>query len=330
MINDGLPQGGAGEVRRIAVTGASGFIGQHLLFHLKRLGLDAVALSRSGTSVDGVKNVTIRDYGDESALDNALQGIDVVIHLAARAHQLNEDQREASVLYYDANVRTAEAVAKACRRANVRRFVLMSSIGVNGNVTHGRAFGVEDAPAPVEEYACSKLAAEKAIADTLREGSTDFVIIRPPLVYGPHCPGNFERLLRLVTKLPVIPLGGLKSLRTFVCVDNLVDALVVASRHPGVSRKTFLVADTEDISVGNLIRYLAEGAGKSHWAVWNIPSVWLETLARVAGKQATFAKLAQELRVDGSAFCRTTGWVPPVKARVGLRVTAQAFSSRSR
>lgn len=316
------------KVRRIAVTGASGFIGRHLLARLSSIGIEAVALSRSGTNIDGVENITIKDYGDESALLNALQGVDAVIHLAARAHQLNEEQHTASELYYAANVQTVVAVAEACKYANVRRLVLVSSIGVNGNFTRGRAFSEQDPPAPIEEYARSKWAAEQAIATKLNSGNTDFVIIRPPLVYGPNCPGNFDRLLRLVSKLPVIPLGGLKSLRTFVFVDNLVDSLIIASHHPNVSRKTFLVADSEDIAVGNVIRCLATGLGRSRWAVWDIPSIWLEIMTRLVGKHSTFAKMSQELRVDCSDFCRTTGWTPPIQPQIGLHLTAKAFVSR--
>lgn len=316
------------KARRIMVTGASGFIGRHLLARLANMKIEVVALSRSGTNIAGIKNVTIKDYSDESALVSALQGGDAVIHLAGRAHQLNEEQHKVSELYYAANVQTADAVAEACKHANVRRLVLVSSIGVNGNFTRGRAFSVQDTPAPVEEYARSKWAAEQAIAAKLSSGHTDFVIIRSPLVYGPNCPGNFERLLQLVSKLPIIPLGGLKSLRTFVCVDNLVDSLVVASNHPNVSRKTFLVSDSKDISVGDVIRNLATGLGKSRGIVWNIPSIWLETCARVVGKSSTFAKISQELRVDCSEFCRATEWSPPVDPQTGLRCTAQAFLSR--
>ena len=304
---------------RIAVTGASGFVGRHLLDRLLRSGASVSALSRHGTGRSDVDDRRV-DYEDAAALEEALRGIEVVVHLAARAHQLNEsaDTPEVEQAYQKANINAALAVAKATRANRARRLVFVSSIGVNGNVTHGKPFGVSDTPKPVEPYARSKWLAEQAIAELLGAGPTDFVILRPPLVYGPDCRGNFERLLKMAAHAPFLPLGDLRAPRTLIGIGNLVEAITVAASNEAVSRRTFLVTDSRDTNVGEILRSLARGCGRPSSIVVSIPSALLRLMARVLGKGATWDKLAAPLQVDGSEFCRVTGWRAAIDPTDGL------------
>lgn len=317
-------------MRRVAVTGASGFLGRHLLARLMRDGIDSVALSRRAFAVPGAVNVVVGDYLNVQRLASSLQGIDVVFHLAARAHRHDSADASASQIYTAANVETTVAVARACRRAGVGRLVFVSSIGVNGNRTTGRPFGASDDARPVEMYALSKWLAEQAIAAELVTGATDYAILRPPLIYGPGCPGNFERLIHWVAKGVVVPLGGLDAPRTFVYVENLVDALMLAARHPSASRRTFLIADGRDVSVSEIVRTLARALGRRPAAVWNLPAGVLRLLARLAGRSVMFAKLADPLQVDASEFHRATGWRAPFEPSVGLQLTAQGPGAAGR
>lgn len=309
-----------------AVTGAGGFIGRALVARLRADGHRVLALSR-GARDPADPDARAADYADVDRLAADLAGARWVFHLAARAHQAGEEGRDHDAVYREANVETTRRVAQAARRAGASRVVFASSIGVHGNHTTGRPFRADDPPAPVEAYAVSKLAAEEALAEELAQGPTDYVVIRPPLVYGPGCPGNFERLVRLVQKAPVVPLGGLRAPRSFIYLDNLVDALLAAAAHPAASRRRFVVADGRDLSVGEVATVLAPALGRRPSSVWNLPGSALKWLAVLAGRQAAYRKLADPLQVDGSAFQEATGWKPPVDPHEGLRVTARSARS---
>lgn len=302
------------------MTGASGFVGSHLVRRLQRDGLGVVALSRQ-PQLD-VESVTVRDYLDTAGLSKAFVGVSAVMHLAARAHQ--ENGSDSTRAYHEANVQSTLSVAQACVAAGVKRLVFVSSIGVNGNRSEQRPFTEADEPQPVEPYAKSKLDAERALAALLAQGTTDFVIIRPPLVYGPGCPGNFRQLLRLATRAPIVPLGAVTAPRRFVYVGNLVDALRVAAWHPAASRRIFLVADGRDVSVAEVVRTAAAAIGRSPARVWNVPPQLLALAARLAGRSGAFTKLAAALQIDAAAFSAATGWTPPFDPYEGLVITARS------
>jgi UDP-glucose 4-epimerase len=205
--------------------------------------------------------------------------------------------------------------------------VFVSSIGVHGNRTDGRPFTEIDQPRPVDAYAVSKLEAERVVADLLADGPTDFVVLRPPLVYGPGCPGNFRTLLNLAARAPIVPLGAIDAPRTFIYVENLLDALLVSARHPAASRKTFVIADGRDLSVSEVVRTVAVELGRSPHAVWNVPPIVLAWAARIAGQGSTYSKLTAPLQVDASMFRAATGWIPSFDPRQGLVETARQWSS---
>jgi nucleoside-diphosphate-sugar epimerase len=200
----------------------------------------------------------------------------------------------------------------------------MSSIGVNGESTSGVPFSCDDAPKPEQPYAKGKWQAERAISGLMSEGATDFVILRPPLVYGANCPGNFAKLMRFVARTPIIPLGAVKSRRSFIFIENLTDAILTAALHQSASRRTFLVADRESLSLSELVRILA-ALSRPKRNVVEVPIRLLRFLARLAGKQRMLDKLTSELLVDATEFSRVTGWEAPFSALHGLRITAQSF-----
>jgi len=310
--------------RPVAVTGASGFIGRRLLARLQRDGCPTIALSRHGTGVGGLRDVVVTDYGDLPTLSRALAGADVLVHLAGRAHQASRGLRDTE-LFRAANVATTLSVARACIAADVRRFVLVSSIGVNGNCTQRHPFSENDVPHPVEPYAVSKWEAECALAALLRGQSIEYVVLRPPLVYGPGCPGNFRSLVRFVARAPIVPLGALRAPRSFMYVDNLVDAVLVAARYPGLSGRTFLLADGRDVSVAEVVRELAAVLRPSQSTILEVPPWLLALIAWICGRFSVYQRLASPLQVDASEFGRATGWTAPFDPYDGLRESARHF-----
>lgn len=310
---------------RIAVTGATGFVGRSLVARLQREGVDVVSITRSRPPDDNsLANLYFySDYLDTASLTDLFRSCDVVIHLAALAHQVT---RSPSALgtnaYRRANLDSLVSVARAASQAGVRRLVFVSSIGVNGSSTYGTPFTEADKTLPSEPYAVTKLEGERALSEELLDSSTDWVVLRPPLVYGPGCPGNLERLIRLASSAPVLPFGSIHSLRTLISIDNLIDALLIASHHPAVSRRVFVVADSEDIDVAGILKAFLLGLGRGTWRLLPIPASLIGLLLNLLGKRALWQKFSGELRVDSSSFCRATGWVPAVRPQDGLRLAA--------
>jgi nucleoside-diphosphate-sugar epimerase len=265
---------------------------------------------------------------EAAALAAAFEGIHAVVHLAARAHQIGERPGPgADEAYRAANVDSAVAAAAAAKAAGCRRFVLVSSVGVHGDASQGRPIDEQSPLLPREPYACSKVEAEQAVSRLLAGSATECVIMRPTLVYGPGCPGNFRLLVRLVDRLPVLPFAALRRRRSLIGIDNLCDALVVAASHPGCAGRAFLVCDGEDVDVGGLVLMIARGLGRTTPRQWAVPERLLRAIARLAGRGAAFDKLAGELRVDGSAFGRVTGWQARVPLAEGVAATARASTA---
>ena len=296
---------------RLVITGASGFIGRTLVARANAAGHSLVALSRSEGSLPG-------GYEDEAALARACAGADAVLHLAARAHRGGNDAD------FDCNVRVARAVAAAARTAGVRRVVLLSSIGVNGNVTRDKPFDEGDAPAPVEPYARSKLRCEQEVQEILAGTPTEWVIARPPLVYGPHAPGNFDRLVRAVARGLPLPVASVRNRRTLVGLDNLCDALLLCATHAGAASQLFLLADEEDVSTPEIVRWIARGLARSP-RVWAMPPRLLKLAARLAGRPRIAESLCDSLQVDAGKARRVLGWTPAVRTPDGLMQAAAAW-----
>lgn len=315
-----------------AVTGSSGFVGNNLVPWLAFQGYDVRAISRgsSGPLSAGVQWRSVSNYTDVAALASAFKGTQTVIHLAARAHVLSaEHHREATEAFERANIAAALACAEAALEAGCRRFVLVSSIGVNGQATHGRPFTEIDDPSPQEPYAHTKWQAECAVIKRLTGSALEWVVVRPPLVYGPGCPGNFRALLGLVRRLPVLPFGALRARRSYIGIENLCSALEVAALHPACAGRRFVLSDGEDIDFASLVRQLADNMNRGHVPLLAVPIFLLKGLVALAGRRDALDKLSSELCVDSHSFRECTGWHPPVTLSQGLAMTAAAFCKRS-
>jgi nucleoside-diphosphate-sugar epimerase len=296
----------------VVVTGASGFIGRVLVARTREAGHEVTSLSRADGSLPG-------GYEDADALGRAFAGADVVVHLAARAHRGGTDAD------FECNVRAARAVAQGARSAGIRRLVLLSSIGVNGNVTTRGAFTENDPAAPVEPYARSKLRAEREVQAVLSGSSTEWVIVRPPLVYGPNAPGNFARLVHAVARGWPLPLRSVRNHRSLIAVDNLSDLILLCTTHPAAANELFLVADADDIATPEMISCIARGLGTaSH--LWRAPPALLKLCARLANRPRIAESLCDSLQVDASKARRMLGWSPALHTREGIEQAAAAWS----
>lgn len=315
----------SGDNNRVMVTGASGFVGKALCSVLVERGMNVVAVVRQhGSSMPAnTDSVAVGAINGATYWSVALKGVTTVIHLAARAHVMKDEAADPLAAFRETNVEGTLHLARAALAAGVRRFVFVSSIGVHGNQSD-RPFRHDDLPNPVEPYARSKLEAERALNELLLESDMDLVIVRPPLVYGPDCPGNFRRLLQLVASGLPLPFASISSKRSFISVWNLSDFLRICACDPRANGQVFVVSDMEDVSLPNLLRGLAAGMnGKLRMIP--VPVSMLFIFARLLGKALLFDKLCGELTVDATSTRDRLDWTPPVSLAEGLHRTGKCY-----
>lgn len=295
------------------VTGANGFIGRALTAHL----------AARGERVTGATRATVGAIDGTTDWSAALQGASAVVHLAARAHVTRETAGDPAAEFRRVNVEGTLALARQAADAGVRRFLFLSSIGVNGD-RNGRPFTEADPPAPAEPYARSKREAEEGLRALVAGTATALIIVRPPLVYGPNAPGNFGRLATLVAKGAPLPLAGIDNRRTLVGIDNLVDLIAVALDHPAAAGELFLAGDAEALSTPDLLRAIGEAIGRPA-RLFAVPAPLLRIVAAAAGRSGELERLCGSLTVDIGKAERLLGWRPPIAVKEGLRRACEAL-----
>jgi nucleoside-diphosphate-sugar epimerase len=303
----------------VLVTGAAGFVGVALVRELYRRGKHVRAAVRIpspvGTFPSTVEEVVVGSL-ELAAWDTALQGVDCVVHCAARAHVMHD--KDGLPEFRRVNVEGSQRLALAAATNGARRFVLISSIGVLGTHTDGRGpFDEGDVPAPTEDYAVSKLEAEIALRDVANASRMELVIVRPPLVYGPGAKGNIERLAWLVQMGVPIPFGSVRNQRSMVGLDNLVDMLILCIDHPRATEAPVFLRDGEDLSICEWMRRMQLAVGKSPLVI-PVPQVLIRVLAKAIGKSGEVDRLLRNLIVDDAATRARLGWSPPVTVNEGI------------
>jgi nucleoside-diphosphate-sugar epimerase len=308
---------------RTLVTGATGFVGRALVRRLLADGRAVRAAVRRAPEAlpAGAETVTVDDIGPGTDWRAALDGVDAIVHLAARAHVLRDSSADAHAHYRAVNSLGALRLAEDAAAAGVRRFVFLSSARVHGDRTTGAPF-TESSPLLAEDpYGRSKADAERGLAALGAAGHLDPVILRPPLVYGPGARGNFARLVALVARGVPLPLGAVRNRRSLIFVDNLADAIVRSLDHPAAAGETFMVSDGEDLSTPELVRRIARALGKPARLV-PVPPALLRLGGTLAGRSDDVARLLDDLVVDSSKIRALLGWSPVVRLNEGLDQTA--------
>lgn len=308
---------------RVFVTGAGGFIGQALCHALVAKGDEVVGLVRSGTCNAAGMAVVQGELDDEVTLKAALGGIECVVHLAGRAHLLADTSTDPLAEFRAVNRDATLRLATLAQDMGVKRFVFISSIGVNGSHTEGGAFSESSIAAPHAAYAKSKLEAEEGLSALLASGPTELVIIRPPLVYAAHAPGNFRRLLKLVSTSVPLPFSLVNNQRTMVALENLVDFIVLVTWHSQAANQLYLVADEQSLSTREIVECLALGMSRPSLNL-PVPPMLLRLTLSALGKGSLYTQLCGSLVVD-SAKARAMGWVPKVSAKDALLAAGRIY-----
>lgn len=316
---------------RVLVTGASGFIGRHLVACLRSAGFKVRCAFRRPQTNDeafrGCETVVVGDIADNPEWLPILRGVDMVAHIAGRAHIGGEARQDALDRHRTVNVEATRLLARAAKEAGVGRFLYLSSIGVLGDQTLGRKFDEKTQPQPRAPYAISKLEAEEWL---IREaGPMEVVIVRPPLVYGPGNPGNFLKLIRLVAKGYPLPFASIRNRRSFIYIGNLVDLLKVCLVAPNAAGQVYVVGDGEAISLPSLVSKIGDALGRPVMLI-PVPPGLLQIFGRIVGAQELVAKLTESLEVSSGKIRRDLVWVPPVSMDQGIADTVNWFLGREK
>jgi nucleoside-diphosphate-sugar epimerase len=321
---------------KVLVTGANGFVGRETCRALADLNISVRRAVRSlppegsspgelhGADSPAQEICRVGDIGESTDWSKALDGISVVVHLAAHVHVMKKSCAGALTEFHRVNTAGTEQLARAAVRAGVRRFVYLSSVGVNGRSTNGRPFTETDVPHPHDAYTVSKWVAEQKLQTIANDSTLKIVIIRPPIVYGPGEPGNFMRLVRLVDSGLPLPFGAIQGRHSLIYVRNLVNAIITCAKHPGAAGQTFLVSDGEDVSTLELIYRIANALGRRATLIPFSLSC-LRVLGRLTGKSKQLNSLLVSLVIDSSRIRRELEWNPPCLMSDGLQETADWY-----
>jgi nucleoside-diphosphate-sugar epimerase len=309
----------------IAVTGGNGFIGRHFCREFSGGATRIVPLLRPGRVP--ASGALVVDFNQPDASES-LRGIDAVLHLAARAHVLDEDRRPKVAAYRSANVELVAKSASAAMAAGVQRFVFVSSAGVLGRSSPPGGFDDDCAPHPHDAYTRSKLEAEQWLT-AHTQGKLELVIVRPPLVYGPDARGNFGRILRAAATGRPLPVGSLRAPRSMVSVRNLGQFLMLCLRHPNAPGPPMLVSEPETTTLSELaaeIASLADVPSRS----FPMPAQLLAMGLSLLGRRADAARLVCPFEIRVGRASTALGWRPAFQRSSEMAWTVQTFLQASR
>ena len=312
----------------VLVTGANGFIGKAVCANLLPRGYSvrgAVRRAQPDSQRQNAEFIVFDSMDETTDWTNALNGVDSVVHLAGRVHQMNEPANTSLDTYRQVNVTLTMSLALQAAHCGVRRFVFISTIKVNGEATpFGQPFSADSVPRPMDPYGQSKLEAENALLQLGKETGMEIVIIRPVLVYGPGVRANFNEMIRWIKKGVPLPLGALTNRRSLVGIDNLVDLIATCLHHPAAKNQIFLVSDGEDLSIAALLKRTAVALNCPS-RLLPIPVNVLHLIGRVLGKKSVVDRLCDSLQVDMIKTKVLLGWCPVVSVDEALNKVAQEF-----
>lgn len=305
---------------KLLVTGYSGFVGKHLVDQLKKTEHELTLLGRKKPS----ENKQIQFYnfslGDSSPELQIASSIDVVIHCAARAHIMKDEVDDPIAEYRRVNVAGTLALAELAYKNGAKRFIYLSSVKALGESTEeGHKLSYNSPYNAEDPYGQSKAEAEAALIHYCETVGMEYVIIRPPLVYGKGVKANFASLYKLIGSGFPLPLAGIKSnRRSIVAIENLVDLILCCISHPNAKNQCFMVSDNVDLSTAELIKLMAQAQGKRGWGVY-VPNWCFSLIGKLFGKEDVIARLTGSLQVDISHTQSTLSWSPVMSTEDALK-----------
>lgn len=299
----------------ILITGSKGFVGSNIFNLLSREGFQIFDGSLSKTFSENNNRITVN-----SNFDELLEGIDVVIHLAAKVHIMDTNASNATN-YELENTEITRLLGEAAIKANIKKFIFLSTIKVNGESTNlDSSFNEADVPNPTDRYSNSKYMAEEEIKRVFMDSQSSLIIIRPPLIYGPRVKGNFRNLIKIANLNFPLPLGSIKNKRSLLSVYNLSDFIKAVLLFEDKLNETFILSDGDDVSTPEIIKAVAHSNNRTA-LIFPFPKAIIFLLATLLGKKNYYHRITENLRVDISKSIRILGWHPPYNFSDSIKMT---------
>ncbi|MBN1256674.1 MAG: NAD-dependent epimerase/dehydratase family protein [Planctomycetes bacterium] len=317
-------------MKQIMVTGADGFVGTALCRKLVADGYAVrgavweLALVTDHNKISGVDYIEVGGIDGETDWRDAVEGIETVIHLAARVHVMHETTGDPLAEFRKVNCDGSANLAAQCAAMDVIRLVYVSTVKVSGEKTTDEPLHEEVMAKPQEPYAISKWEAEEILCKISQETGLELVIVRPPLIYGPGVKANFLRMIRWIDKGLPLPLGGIHNKRSLIGLSNFADFLALCAMKPEAKGEVFFVSDDDDVSTSELLRRVAVALGKPCKIFW-FPSMLLRAAALLLGQKAAADRLLGSLELDISKAKTKLGWQPPSSMAEELQATADWY-----
>lgn len=299
------------------ITGASGFVGSHLVADMKKRDMPLRAVSRSS----GQDTLRISSYDADTDWTPYLADVDTVVHLAARVHIMRETETDPLAAFRRANVDATINLVQQASKAGVKRFVYMSTVKVHGEETQvGKPFSISDLPDPKDPYAISKAEAEAALKEISKQTGLEVTIIRPPLVYGRGVGGNFALLMKLAKiGLPSI-FAAIRNRRSIIYVGNLTDFVIRAIGHPLAANRTYLVSDGIPLSTHRIYVELSGAYGRAPPGI-HVPNICLKVAGAIAFRGDQMRRLVNNLEVDDSDARSELSWEERYSTKKAMQLT---------
>lgn len=316
---------------KVMVTGANGLVGRHACEQFVGQGMFVRAAVRSCSTVPHAnETINVGEIDGKTCWRSVLIGVDVVVHLAARVHVMNDRAENPAAEFRRVNVDASLNLARQAAVAGVRRLIFVSTAKVHGEFTApGQMFSELDPPRPTDAYAISKWEAEQGLHSIAKSTGLEVVIVRPPLVYGPGVRANFLALINLVRRGWPLPFAAVANVRSLIALGNLVDFIGTCMTHPAAANQVFLISDGHDLSTAELVGAIARAAGMPV-RLFSVP-VWLLLLAGgLTGQSKAMERLCKNLQLDISKARKQLQWQPKLGVTEGLSLVVKPDSRASR
>ena len=301
---------------KILVTGSNGFVGKALCQTLRDRGDNYLgSVRRKALAIKGQDFIIVESLDANTDWRKALDGCDTVVHLAGRAHILNDNIADPLAAFRLTNTQGTLNLAEQAAECGVSRFIFLSSIGVNGAVTSGIPFSPKDSPSPHSPYAVSKLEAEIGLRGIARRTTLDVVIIRSPAIYGKNAPGNFGLIEKFIKYGIPLPFGSIDNKRSLVAIENIVSFITVCIEHQRAENELFLVSDDHDLSTLEIVELMGKLIGKKPKTV-KLPLKLLWCIFTILGKRKAAVSLMADLQLDVDRSRELLEWSPPFSPRM--------------
>lgn len=307
----------------IAITGATGFLGRALIEDLQNShdNITAIVRNLKPNFNSNVNIVVSGNIDGNTDWADKLEGMDIIIHTAARVHVLNETTDDPLTEFRAVNTKGTMELAKAASLSGVKRFIFISSIKVHGEINDNLEPFVENQHLePIDPYGVSKLEAENQLVEFGNKSGMEIVIIRPPLIYGPGVKANFKSMIHWVNKRVPLPFAKVETKRSLVSLDNIIDFIKCCISHPKAVGEQFLISDQNDLTLPQLLTILGEESNNKARLI-PIPVFILNFLSQSIGRKDLAVKLLGNLQVNSSKASELLGWSPVLSVREGLKKT---------